>query len=59
MLLRDNLIARNYTIIGEFSCAGHNTNSFLKIFGGINKNRPNEKDLIQAKSFAFDIINKR
>ena len=58
MLLREKLMARNYKIIGEFSCAGHNTNSFLKIFGGINKNRPNNEDLKQAKSFALDIINR-
>jgi len=33
-------------------CPGLNTNSFLKIFGGINKGRPNAKDFKQAEEFA-------
>ena len=51
-VLRDKLQAKGYVIIDEFSCRGHNTNSFLKFFGGINKGRPNAEDLQHAESFA-------
>ena len=56
MILKDKLKARGYIIVGEFSCAGYNTNSFIKIFGGLNKNRPNEEDLGRAKIFALSLI---
>jgi len=50
--LREKLVSRGYTIIGEFSCAGFNTNSFLKLFGGLNKGRPNAENLGDAEEFA-------
>jgi flavodoxin len=50
--LRKRLQSKGYTIIGEFQCVGFNTNSFLKIFGGMNKGRPNSKDLMNARKFA-------
>jgi len=53
--LRDKLESRGYEIVGEFGCAGHNTNGFLKYFGGINKGRPNAKDLDNAKEFALSL----
>lgn len=54
--LRDILTQKGFEILGEFSCKGHNTNSFLKFIGGMNKGRPNEEDLDQARSFADSII---
>ena len=39
-------------IVDEFTCAGFNTNSFSKLFGGINKGRPNAQDLKRAEKFA-------
>jgi flavodoxin len=51
-LLRRTLQAKGYRIVGEFSCRGFNTNSFLRFFGGINRGRPNAKDLEHAKEFA-------
>ena len=51
-LLRDKLESKGYTIVGEFSCKGFNTNSFLKYFGGMNKGRPNHEDLENAQEFA-------
>ena len=54
-LLREKLQAKGYQIVDEFICAGFNTNSFLKIFGGINKGRPNKEDLKHAKEFATQI----
>ena len=50
--LRDKLQSKGYTIVGEFMCPGHNTNSLLKLLGGINKGRPNAQDLERAKAFA-------
>jgi flavodoxin len=50
--LREKLQSKGYTIIGEFNCAGFNTNGFLKLFGGMNKGRPNAEDLKHAEEFA-------
>ena len=53
--LRDILESKDYEVVGEFGCAGFNTNSFLKYFGGINKGRPNTRDLTNAKEFALGL----
>lgn len=53
--IRKKLQAKGYTVIGEFGCAGWNTNSFLKYFGGLNKGRPNAEDLRNAEEFARDV----
>ncbi|PWR74187.1 flavodoxin family protein [Methanospirillum lacunae] len=50
--LREKLESKGYFIIGDFSCKGFNTNSFLKYLGGMNKGRPNEQDLKDAEAFA-------
>jgi flavodoxin len=50
--LREKLQSKGYTIVGEFICPGHNTNRFLRAFGGINKGRPNAEDLRRAEEFA-------
>ncbi len=55
VLLREKLQSKGYTIIDEFSCPGFNTNSFLRIFGGINKGRPNVDDINNAKEFALNL----
>jgi flavodoxin len=56
--LRDKLQAKGYTIVDEFGCAGLNTNSFLRVFGGINKGRPNADDLKRAEEFAHELKQK-
>ncbi len=53
--LKEILQAKGYTIVGEFGCAGFNTNKFLKYFGGLNKGRPNEEDLEHAEPFAENL----
>ena len=53
--LRGKLESRGYTVIDEFSCAGLNTNSFLRFFGGLNKGRPDAKDLRHAEEFALNL----
>jgi flavodoxin len=50
--LRESLQSRGYTVIGEFACPGLNTNSFLRFFGGLNKGRPDARDLSNAEAFA-------
>jgi len=56
--IRDKLQLKGYSVIGEFGCAGWNTNSFLKYFGGINKGRPDAGDLKNAEEFARDMVQK-
>jgi flavodoxin len=53
--LREKLGAKGYAVIGNFNCAGFNTNVFLKYFGGINKGRPNAQDLADAAAFAREL----
>jgi len=50
--LREKLQSKGYMIVDEFNCPGHNTNKFLKAFGGLNKGRPNAQDLKRAEEFA-------
>ncbi len=57
-ILRDKLLSKGYMVIGEFSCKGFNTNSFLRHFGGMNKGRPSAEDLRHAEEFARDLKQK-
>ena len=50
--LREKLESKGYVIVDEFQCKGFNTNSFLRYFGGMNRGRPNDKDLQKAEDFA-------
>jgi flavodoxin len=54
--LREKLQSRGFVIVDEFGCVGYNTNSFLKLFGGINKGRPNPQDLERAEAFAQKLM---
>lgn len=54
--LRAKLLDRDYTVAGEFSCVGFNTNSFLRYFGGLNKGRPDAADLRGAEDFVRRLI---
>jgi len=56
--IREKLQAKGYRVIGEFGCAGWNTNSFLKYFGGLNKGRPDTNDLQNAEAFARQMMEK-
>ncbi|MFO7792414.1 MAG: flavodoxin family protein [Candidatus Saliniplasma sp.] len=53
--LKEKLQSKGYTVVDEFGCIGLNTNSFLKLFGGINKGRPEEDDLKRAEEFVKDL----
>lgn len=55
-LLREKLMKKGFQVVGEFGCAGFNTNSFLIKIGGINKGRPNSEDIQRAEEFARSIM---
>jgi flavodoxin len=56
--LRQELISKGFIVIDEFICRGFMDYSFIKyLFGGINKNKPNDKDLKKASEFAIKIGN--
>lgn len=56
--IRETLAAGGYPILGEFGCAGWNTNSFLAYLGGINRGRPDEADILNAEAFALAMMEK-
>ena len=50
--LRGRLRKKGCKIVGEFCCRGWDTVGPLWLFGGINRKRPNERDLKRAGQFA-------
>jgi flavodoxin len=54
--LRKLLENKGFVIINEFGCKGYNTNSILKYFGGMNKDRPNDEDIKNAEVFAEKLL---
>ena len=56
--IREKLQLKGYNVIGEFGCAGWNTNRFLKYFGGLNKGKPDAGDIRNAEAFARDMREK-
>jgi flavodoxin len=54
-VLREKLESKGYRVVDEFQCKGFNKNSFIKFFGGINRGRPNAKDLKNAEDFAKNL----
>ena len=55
LALREKLESKGYRIVDEFQCKGFNTNSFIKFFGGMNRGKPNAKDLEDAEEFAMNL----
>ena len=56
---RAALQKKGFETVGEFNCKGFMTYSFTKyLFGGLNRGRPNKKDLREAKQFA-EKLNKK
>ena len=56
--LKKILIGKGFEITGEFSCRGFDTCGVLKFIGGINKGRPDERDLRNADEFGRKINRK-
>jgi len=50
--LKEKLRGKGFDVIGEFSCRGYDTSRAAMIVGGINRGRPNARDLQQAEDFA-------
>jgi len=48
---------KNFNLIGKFACRGFDTFGPFKLFGGLAKGRPNEKDLSAATAFAEKLKN--
>jgi flavodoxin len=55
--LEERLRRKGLDIIGEFSCRGLDTYRAAKLVGGVNKGRPNVKDLKRAEDFARGLKN--
>lgn len=56
--LKDILVSKGFEIIGVYSCRGFDTWGPFKVIGGINKGKPGEDDLENARKFAQDLKNK-
>ncbi len=54
--LRDRLVAKGCRIVGEYNCVGFNDNSFLFLFGGINRGHPDARDIALAEGFADSLL---
>jgi flavodoxin len=52
LTLNRRLRARGFRIAGEFWCKGLDTLGLLRLFGGVNKGRPDKADLERARRFA-------
>jgi flavodoxin len=53
--LREKLKSKGYTVVNGFQCKCFNTNSFMRFLGGMNRGRPNSKDLKDAETFALNL----
>ncbi|MGD6851648.1 MAG: flavodoxin family protein [Candidatus Bathyarchaeia archaeon] len=52
--LREALTAKGFTVVGEFSCRGFSDYyKVFKLFGGVNKGHPTDKELENAKAFVL------
>jgi len=56
--LKNKLSKKGYEFIGEFACKGFDTFGPFKLIGGLNKDRPNNLDLENAKKFASTLKNR-
>jgi flavodoxin len=56
--LREELIKKGFKIIDEFNCLGWDTFGLLKLIGGVNKGKPDETDIENARNFARELIKK-
>ena len=54
-ILRRQLLRKRFNVMGEFSCKGFDDYGPFKLIGGINKNKPDKKDLDDARKFAIGL----
>ena len=55
LVLSRLLRSKGYRVVGTFSCRGLDTWWPLRLIGGLNKGRPNQADLIAARTFASQL----
>jgi flavodoxin len=48
---RELLESRGFSVVADFCCKGWDTFGPFKLFGGLNKGRPNEDDLEEARAY--------
>lgn len=53
--LEELLKKRGFTVLGSFACRGFDTFGPLRLVGGINRGRPDERDLEDAARFALEM----
>lgn len=57
--LNGKLRGKDFEILGEFHCRGWDTAVPFNIFGGLNKGKPNERDLEDAREFARSLMKRQ
>jgi len=57
--LKEKLQKKGFNFIGDFSCNGFDTWGPFKLVGGINKGKPDRRDLDQAEKFAAELKDKK
>ncbi|NLY08723.1 MAG: flavodoxin [Tissierellia bacterium] len=55
-IMGELLKSKGFDVIGHFGREAFDTFGPLKLVGGINKGRPNEQDLEDAKKFIRDVV---
>ncbi len=50
--IRNDLESKGFQVLDSFSCRGWDTAGPLRLIGGVNKGRPDERDLEHAAAFA-------
>ena len=53
--LAESLQRKGFTVIGTWSCRGWDTWLPLRVFGGLNKGRPNSEDVESARQVAIEL----
>jgi len=56
--LEQKLQRKRFDIIGQFSCRGYDTSQAAMVVGGINRGRPDARDLQRAEDFARSLKNR-
>ena len=49
---------KGFRVLGEFTCRGYSTHGPLRAFGGINRGKPDDRDLERARRFAEEILDR-
>jgi len=57
--LRRSLRRKGIEVVAEFSCRGHDTFDPLWLFGGLNRQHPNLRDLERAEVFTKELMSEQ